>query len=94
MAATVKSVIEVRPEVWRAFKALAAERGESVQAALGRLVAGEVSRTQTAKARALGRRKAAQTAMQKALAEIDRGDVVEKLGRGGRAAQSASDAGR
>jgi hypothetical protein len=70
VANTVKAVIEVRPQVWRALKAIAAEEGKPVQAKLGEMVAREVQRDMRAKERRLGKRKAAKVAMDKALAEI------------------------
>ena len=74
MADTVKTLVEARPQVWRAFKALAAERGDSVQAALGKLVAREVGASQRAKAKKLGRSTVTKREMDKTLAEMREAD--------------------
>jgi hypothetical protein len=69
----IKSVVEVTDVEWRAFKALAAERGSGVAELLGQLVRREVRGDQRRKAQALGRRKAAKQAMDRALKEIREG---------------------
>jgi len=70
MANTVKTLVEVRPEDWGKFKALAARRDESVQALLGYLVLREVRKVERAEAQRLGRSKAAKLALDKARAEF------------------------
>jgi hypothetical protein len=52
-----KSVVEVTPAEWLAFKGLAAERGVSIQELLGRLVRREVRAAVTARAKQAARSK-------------------------------------
>lgn len=55
MADRVKTVVEVRPQVWRAFKALCTERGDTVQGRIGQLVAGDVAAGMRRRSKALDR---------------------------------------
>jgi hypothetical protein len=76
---TYKSLVEANNDEWRAFKALAAERGTTLQALLGELVTREVRADRRKKAQRLGRSKAAKQAMDKALDELR---ATERRGSG------------
>jgi replication fork clamp-binding protein CrfC len=65
-----KITIEVSENEWRRFKALAVERGESIQRLVGELVEREARAAERRQAQRLGRSKAAKRAMDKSLREI------------------------
>ncbi len=66
----LKSMVETKPETWRAFKALAAERGESVQRLLGKLVERELRAAERSRAQRLARAKVTQREIARLEAEI------------------------
>ena len=69
----LKVYVTVKADVWRSFKAIAAERGATVQDELGKLVEHEVRAERRRQAQRLGRSKAAKQAMDKALQELREG---------------------